>query len=217
MSTCGEIALPVLESAEYVARTVLERYGMAVSMSHPYLLDTVLSSLSNIPSSLVRDSGVASIGFKDLGPSMEYYPNHGVYVSDTLFLNTTLVDDDQVFSDKSGRLLNRFDHTLYHEIGHGWDARNGMPSDSHQWLSLSGWSKDPSPGLCRVVIKEDGGPEKTGEWFFSPSAEFPRFYAKTNPWDDWADCFAFYVAGLHDFLPETKTRYFDSVLGHYWG
>lgn len=205
------------ESATFFLGILKDRYAVDAEQSPANQLQALVESLSKIPQQLVLDSGVKLIGFKDLGPSREYYPNHGLYVRNTLYLNTTLVDDEQVFSDRSGRILSRFDHTLYHELGHGWDERHGMLSEQQPWLELSGWSKEPLPGLSRVTISEPGTPTRVGEWFFSPTAVFPRFYAKTNPWDDWADCFAFYVAGLSEFLPASKIRYFDSALGRYWG
>lgn len=209
--------LQLPESADFFLGTLRDRYGIDAVEPPAEQLQLLISSLAKLPHDLVLDSGVTSIGFRDMGPSQEYYPNHGLYVQRTLYLNSTLKDDDQVFLDSQGRALDRFDHTLFHELGHGWDERHGLLSERPQWLSLSGWSKSPAPGLCRVTIKESGGFTKEGEWFFSPSAQFPRFYAKTNPWDDWADCFAFYSAGLKEFLPTEKTRYFDSTIGRYWG
>jgi hypothetical protein len=54
-----------------------------------------------------------------------------------------------------------------------------------------------------------------GEWYYDPKAGFTRFYAKRNPWDDWADSFSFYVGGLKK-LPDNKTEYFDKLLKKYY-
>lgn len=213
--TLGDIAV-LSEYAPYIKDTLSAKYGMQVDCVDPKQLTALLVAMERIPSSLSKESGINLIGFADQGPSKEFYPNHGYYVGNRLVLNTQLLDDPQVFLDTTGRALNRFEHTLYHEMGHGWDAAKGELSLKPEWLSLSGWSKDPAPGLSRVTIKEEGTPDVVGEWCYSPSAGFPRFYAKRNPWDDFADCFAFYAGGLTGFLPQNKVQYFDTALGRYW-
>ena len=66
-----------------------------------------------------------------------------------------------------------------------------------------------------MVINEPGMPAKIGEWYYDPSAGFTRFYAKMNPWDDWADSFCFYIAKMKTKLPENKNQYFDNILKKY--
>lgn len=83
-------------------------------------------------------------------------------------------------------------------------------------MELSGWSKEPVPGLQRLSIKEPGTPEVIGEMYFDPGAGFTRFYAKRNPWDDFADSFAFYVAGMKSKVPGNKKEYFDKLLKQYY-
>lgn len=190
-------------------------YGMEVEGNDLVQATKLIDSLSRLPIPLVLVCGIKSLGFKDQGVSKEYYPNHGYYIADQLVLNTQLIADPQVFLDPSGRTLDRFEHTLYHEMGHGFDEKQQDASLQSEWLSLSGWSKEPLPGLSRVTINEDGSPELVGEWWYDPRAGFPRFYAKRNPWDDYADCFSFYVGGLKGFLPSSKISYFDAVLSDY--
>lgn len=202
--------------APFLKQSIQDRFGMVVDCEDPRQISALAVALERIPAALVKDSGIKFLGFKDLGPSKEYYPNHGLYVGNKLFLNTQLLEDEQIFVDKSGRSLNRFEHTLYHEMGHGWDDIHGLPSSLPAWLGLSGWSPTAQPGLSRITIIESGVPDKVGEWYFSPQAGFPRFYAKMNPWDDFADCFAFYVGGLGGFLPANKTKYLDTALWQYW-
>lgn len=206
----------LLEFAPHIKDTLESKYGMRVDGDDERQLSSLLVAMQRIPQALTKATGVLNIGFKDLGVSKEYYPNHGVYVDNKLYLNTQLLDDEQVYLDNSGRSLNRFEHTLYHEMGHGYDDVMGNLSMQSSWLRLSGWNEKPLPGLCRVTIKEEGTPDVVGEWCYSPSAGFPRFYAKRNPWDDFADCFAFYVAGLTGFLPHSKINYFDAAIGQYW-
>lgn len=200
---------------------IREKYGMMVSAdTDPQYLSLVKSCLNTMPVLLVRDCGIRKLGFKDLGPSKEYYPNHGIYTPDgMLFLNVQLVKDPSVDQDDSGKTLNKFDQTLYHELGHGWDDQQGGGlelSKQPEWLKLSEWSEKPLPGHRRVVIREEGCPELKGEWYYGPKAEFVRFYGKRNPWDDFADSFAYYVAGLKSRIPNNKEKYFDKKLSTYY-
>lgn len=179
----------------------------------------ILNALKKLPLELVKACGINSLGIKDLGPSKEFYPNHGVYVSNTLFLNKWNTEDPWVVEDSSGNKLDRFDHTLYHEMGHGLDEVLGGSKElslQPEWLNLSDWSEEPKLGLKRIIIREKGSPELVGEWWYNPDSGYTRFYAKRNPWDDWADSFAYYVAGLKSYLPESKIRYFDDLIGKFF-
>jgi len=183
---------------------------------------SVLSdSLDRLPAELVRDCGIKTLGFEDLGPSKEYYPNHGKYKDNTLYINHQIIEDPTLIVDPdSGSSVNKFDQTLYHELGHGWDEVNGSDGQElslkKEWMRLSGWSKDPIPGYKRVIIQEPGSPVMKGEYYYSPDAGFTRFYARRNPFDDWADTFSYYVAGLKSFIPENKIAYFDDKLHKYY-
>lgn len=178
-------------------------------------------SISRLPPKLVKDCGISSMGFKDMGESREYFPNHGVYSNGTLILNSRLLDDDLFEVDPdAGDSLDKFDQTLFHELGHGWDEVRGTDgvelSKQPEWTGLSKWSEKPRKGLKRLRIRERGAPEMTGEWWYDPNAGFTRFYARRNPWDDWADSFAYYVGGLKSFLPKNKVDYFDKAVGEYF-
>jgi hypothetical protein len=178
-------------------------------------------SLAKLPPELVKDCGIKTLGFEDLGPSREYYPNHGRYKDNTLYLNQQIIDSPVLIVDPdSGAAANKFDQTLYHELGHGWDdvhGKNGTElSLQKEWMRLSGWSKSPIPGYKRVIIQELGTPVLKGEYYYSPDAGFTRFYARRNPWDDLADSFSYYVAGLKSFLPANKLAYFDKRLSKYF-
>ena len=194
---------------------LLERYSMSVIPgSSQSLVSMLADSLSKLDDQLVKDCGIKSIGFEDLGPSKEYYPNHGYYVNDTLILNSKLPEDMQVFKDPTtGKICNRFEHTLFHELGHGWDAVKKDLSVKPEWLELSGWSEKPVNGKVRIEIKEKGSPDMFGEWCYDPEAKFVRFYARRNPGDDFADTFSFYVAGLLGFVPENKAAYLSAKIG----
>jgi len=195
-------------------------YGFKIDKNtSPDCLQGLYGSIQRLNPELVRMCGIKSLSFEDLGPSKEYFPNHGKYINDTLVLNSQLLTDPNIIIDKNnGAILNKFDQTLYHELGHGWDESQGKDKDlslEEDWLSLSGWSKYPKPGLKRIHIKEKDTPELVGEYYYSPNAEFTRFYAKRNPWDDWADSFSYYVGGAKSYLPKNKIAYFDKLLKKY--
>lgn len=196
------------------------KYGIKVDESvEGKFAVLILKALDRLPLELTKACGIVSLGIKDLGPSKEYYPNHGVYVSNTLYLNKWNTEDPWVVEDSLGNRLDRFDHTLYHEMGHGLDEVLGGEKDlslQPEWLDLSGWSPEPKDGLKRVIIREAGSPELVGEWWYNPDAGYTRFYAKRNPWDDWADSFAYYVAGLKSYLPESKISYFNKLIGKFF-
>jgi len=197
---------------------ILKRYGMAVRPgSHQHLVSRLARALHQLPDGLVKDCGIKDIGFEDLGESKEYFPNHGYYVGETLVLNTRLVDDPVVFKDTSGKILDRFDHTLFHELGHGWDMVKGELCKKPEWLQLSGWCEKPEDGKVRIVINDKDSEENVvGEWFYDPSSKFVRFYARRNPWDDFADTFAFKVASMDGFIPDSKGQYFKDRMGSYY-
>lgn len=218
------IAAELLEKSTKLVdlKKIKDEYGIKIPPETDHLyIKTLLESLKRMPAKMVKDCGIKVLGFKDLGPSKEYFPNHGKYIEGALVLNTQLTEDPTVVVDLENDLkLNKFDQTLYHELGHGWDDVMGVKgvqlSLLSEWMELSGWSEEPKAGLKRIVIREPGTEPVIGEYYYSPEAKFTRFYAKRNPWDDWADTFSYYVAGLKSFLPENKIEYFDKKLDKYY-
>lgn len=215
--------LAVYARKKDIADDIKSRYDMEIeSGSDEEHVEALADSLKRLPPQLVKDCGIKKMGFEDLGPSKEYYPNHGRYKDGTLILNHNILEDQRMYVDPdSGESLNKFDQTFYHELGHGWDEKKGGGYDDplslrKEWMELSGWSKKPKPGWKRLHIREKGSPEMVGEYYYSPDAKFTRFYAKRNTWDDWADSFSFYVGGLKSFLPQNKIDYFDKKLGKYF-
>ena len=213
--------LQALDNKISMLKAINADYGIKVDPSSEYeLVERLYSSLKRLPPDLVKDCGITVLGFQDLGPSKEFFPNHGKYMDGALILNTQLVDDPFLEVDfETGNGINRLDHTLYHELGHGWDEAQGPDKElclQPDWMDLSKWSKDPQEGLKRIIINEPGTPELRGEYCYSPEANFVRFYAKRNPWDDWADSFSYYVGGLKNHVPEEKRTYFDDRLAKYY-
>lgn len=199
---------------------IKEIYGIDVDKkASPECVRALHGSLQRLNPEVVKLCGIKSLSFDDLGPSKEYYPNHGRYVNNTLIMNSQLLDDPIIIVDPdNGCILNKFDQTLYHELGHGWDEFQGEEGElslKDEWLGLSGWSKYPKPGHKRIRIREEGTPEVVGEYYYSPYAKFTRYYAKRNPWDDWADSFSYYIGGAKSYLPKNKISYFDKILKKY--
>ena len=157
-----------------------------------------------------------------MGPSLPYYPSHGYYfeLNNSITLNNNIFDDPdrpEDFTDSNGYFFNRGTHTVLHECFHSFDANQGTLSEKPEWMGLSGWSKTPKPGLKRLVINEPGKSPVMGEMYFNPSAGFPRFYAKRNCWDDFADSMTFYILNFKNNLPENKIQYFNKLLKKYYG
>lgn len=184
----------------------------------PTILRQSFNILSLMPVKLVKDCGITKLIFSTaMGPNMPYYPNHGYYIDNSVTLNSDIfyhpdVMDD--FFDDRGYFLDRPTQTLIHEFAHGYDEFQGNLSGKQDWLDLSGWSPVKKPGLRRLVINQPGQAPVIGEWYYDPKAGFTRFYAKRNPWDDWADSFSFYVGGLKK-LPDNKAAYFDQLMKKY--
>lgn len=186
----------------------------------PVLLRQTFNILSVMPVDLVKDCGVNTLYFDShMGPNMPYYPNHGYYINNTVTLNVNIfyhpdVSDD--FFDYRGYFISRPAQTLIHEFAHSFDEFHHNMSLQLEWLKLSGWSEQPKPGLKRLIINTPGMAPVIGEWYFNPAAGFTRFYAKRNPYDDWADSFSFYVARMKSKLPDNKVAYFDKMLKKYY-
>ena len=186
----------------------------------PILLRQTYLILDTMPEKLVRQCGVYKLIFSStMGPNLPYYPTHGYYVhnlvtlNDNIFYHPDVMDD---FFDEHGYFIDRPTQTIIHEFAHGYDAARGEISTKPEWTKLSGWSKEPKQGLKRIVIKTPGQETVYGEWYYNPKAGFTRFYAKRNPWDDWAEAFSFYVGNMKSKLPENKIEYFDALLKKYY-
>jgi hypothetical protein len=188
--------------------------------SKPEHILALYRALKKIPAELVKACKIDSMGFEDLGPSKEFYPNHGKYIQGKLVINENILKDTKVERDNEGHTLTKFEQTYYHELGHGEDEKKQDEKDwmslKKDWLELSGWSEKPKAGYKRLIIREEGSPEMKGEWYYSPKAKFTRFYAHRNPWDDFADHFSYYIGGLKSLVPPEKRKYFDEKLKKYY-
>lgn len=218
-SILNKIAEDAHSDEIYWSDKLRNEMGIETENADRFILRQIYRILSIMPLSLIKDCGVTKIIIRDdMGENKPYYPNHGYYVNNSVTLNSDIfynpdIPDD--FIDHHGYFASRPEQTLLHEMGHGHDYVHDNLSVKNSWLALSGWSEQYRPGLKQLVIKDRGMPEKRGEWFYDPAAEFTRFYAKQSPWDDFADSFAFFMARLPDKLPEPKRGYFEALLRSY--
>jgi hypothetical protein len=219
------IALLATNIQDLWMQKIKDSFGIIVSSKESgYAIDPTVTRqlfriLSNMPAEEVKDCKIYNVHFSfTMGPNLPHYPNHGYYIGNSVTLNVnvfTQPDQPEDFLDPHGYAVNRAAHTVVHEFGHGYEINHDNLSSKPEWMNLSGWSKEPKPGLKRLIIKDPGMPPVIGEMYFDPHAKFVRFYAKRNNWDDWADSFAFYVLGLKDKLPDNKRKYFDNLLKKY--
>lgn len=212
---------------EYFKLKLREKYGLDTIIKPdvhevPNLLRQIYNIFNSVPPKLINDCGIKTIILRnDLGVNRPYYPNHGYYCGSNrsitlnadIFYHPDLPDD---FFDHHGYFLTRPIQTLLHELGHGFDEYHSNLSLQDKWLKLSGWSENFKPGLKRLIINDERAPRVIGEWFFDPKAEFTRFYAKRNPWDDFADSFAFFTGNIRNKVPEQKCGYFNKHLKKYY-
>jgi hypothetical protein len=213
----------------YWKNEIKEKYGMDTQIGEEdqgaaWILRKISLILNQVPEALVRACGVKKLIVRFLGENRAKFPNHGFYVYEdqSVTLNSDIFihpDQPEDFIDKNRHFLTRTEQTLYHEFGHAADrnlVKGKELSSQEDWMKLSGWSREYKPGLKRLIIDEPGAPRVVGEYYFDPRAGFTRFYAKRNPWDDWADSWSFYVARMKDKVPENKSKYFDDLLTDYY-
>jgi hypothetical protein len=209
-------------NTEYWISKIKEQFNIDLNISNlsdneSWISRQIYNALQPIPSELLKSCGVPLINIKYLGPNKPFYPNHGYYseADKSITLNTDIfVSPDQPddFYDFRGYFISRPVQTLYHELGHAFDAVKDGLSLKPEWLSLSGWSKEPKEGLKRLIINEKDSPKIIGEWYYDPSAGFTRFYGKRSPHEDLADCFAFYIANMKQKIPSNKNDFFNNLL-----
>lgn len=213
-STLRHMVAEIGSYGPYWADLLKKTYNIKISPNTDYtILRQIYNSLSDLPVDLVKACKIYRMDIRDdMGPNRPYYPNHGYFVDHSVTLNSDIFYNPDDFLDVRGYKMSRPVQTLFHEFGHGFDEYQGSVSLKKNWLSLSGWSECPQKGLKRIIIKDPGTPEVVGEWYYRPDAGFTRYYGKRNPWDDYADCFCFYVGGMSSKLPQNKIEYFDKFL-----
>jgi len=215
-------------ASDYWSLKLYDDYGIKVELDNgvtegPFIIRQIFNILNPISASLIKDCDINTILIRsDMGRNKPFYPNHGYYSGNLIALNENIFHEPDLpddFIDHRGYFVTRPEQTLLHEFGHAYDEHRGNLSLKSDWLKLSGWSETFQPGLKRIHIQESGAPEVIGEWYYNPEIEnggFTRFYAKRNPWDDWADSFSFFIANIKNKLPPNKLIYFNKLLEKYY-
>ncbi len=210
------------KDVSHILKEMKSTYNTIVKKdTKPEYVIALYDALKKLPSQLVRDCKIDKMGFEDMGPSKEFYPNHGKYISGILILNERILDDPKIEEDSEGHSASKFILTYYHELFHGLDEKKSQNekdwlSMQGDWISLSDWSRKPIQGHKRLIIREEGYPELKGEWYYGPNAKFTRFYAKRQPEDDFADHGSYFVSGLKSLVPKEKREYFEKLLKKYY-
>lgn len=209
-----------VEESKDLKEYIKDTYDIEVDKdTDPRLVALLNEVLDKVPTNLIKACGIKKFKFEDLGPSREYFPNHGKYFNNVLILNINILSDPYHVEDSFGNSLNKFEQTLYHEFGHGLDEKLGEGKElslQPEWLELSNWSEKPKSGLKRLIIREPGAPELKENWYYNPKAGFTRFYAKRSPLEDWADTFSYYVGRLKLLISVEKVEYFDNILKEFY-
>jgi hypothetical protein len=215
----------IAESA-YWEETLRDKFGINSFSKEPeipldpIILRQVYQILNLIPDRMVKSCGINKLYISNkMGNNRSYFPNHGYFVGDSVTLNADIFyspDKPEDFFDHHGYFIDRPTQTLLHEFAHGYDEHNGNLSLRKKWLKLSGWDPEPKKGLKRLIVQSKDAPDVIGEWYYNPKASFTRFYAKRNPWDDWADSCSFYLGKLRSKVPDDKRDYFEALLKRYY-
>ena len=83
---------------------------------------------------------------------------------------------------------------VLHEFGHNWDTRPEADRLLRIWGAVtvtqfrdqSGWTQTPPIDVTNFTQSRDG------QWWYASSAQFVRWYAQTNPREDFAETFSAY-------------------------
>jgi len=108
---------------------------------------------------------------------------------------------DEKFTD-GNKYMTILEHVILHEVGHYLDEKYKI-SDTDGWRKLSGWTQQPTAGKVKLNLKDGDGEV----WYYDKGVDFPRWYAKRSPADDFAETFAFYKGGLLNRVPENKQKF----------
>jgi Ca2+-binding RTX toxin-like protein len=105
------------------------------------------------------------------------------------------------FSDAG--LVSDVAATVVHEIGHNWDDENDR---WNAFKGLSGWGEwavdQPVPVGYTRGRSEPGEPPSP--WIYLTGSQFPSDYARTNPYEDFAESLREYHQGTAGFVGTAK-------------
>jgi hypothetical protein len=104
--------------------------------------------------------------------------------------------------------------TVLHEIGHNWEDENRYWGD---FLRCSGWTRTIPSGKAYLYYAAPSSPVtgKFSGWYYLKSrhGNFASDYARTSPYEDFAETFASYFMGeTHGGVLTTKFAFMNSWL-----
>jgi len=170
--------------------------------------DRIRNILKKVPDQIVR-STFSKIKMDTDMDDGEKYRAYGKYNPKTriMLISPKAFKTLDEFDDGKNK-MSKLEHCILHEIGHYVDSQKGISKDP-KWLQLSGWSDKPTDEEhVMMVIPQENSQDIHTSWYYKKNADFPRWYAKRSPKDDWSECFAFYVGGLYDrFKDKNKLNY----------
>ncbi len=101
-----------------------------------------------------------------------------------------------------------------HEVGHFWDGRDtGSPANNQAistFQQFGGWVSNPTEA------QKVGRTEGIFGWWYLNNASFPSDYAKTNPYEDFAESMKAYFYPEHSqyLLPQARRDFFDTYFNN---
>jgi len=169
--------------------------------------------LAKVPKNIVAGTFSKIAMDADMGDG-EKYRAYGRYDSKTkiMMISPKAFKTNQEFDDGKNK-MSKLEHVISHEIAHYIDLNHGISEDP-EWLKLSGWSQKPETDEhVMMVIPQEGKDNLKSGWYYNKNSDFPRWYGKRSPRDDFAECFAFYVGGLYDrFKDKNKLNYIKNKM-----
>lgn len=169
--------------------------------------ELIRAAVSRVPPDLLGQ-GLSIVADPTMGAK------HGRYrpSENTIWMNPKQFRLRQRFGHGQGWIWH-FELTMVHEIGHAvWQQLT--PVQQSVWYGLSGWVKGQQPGNLAPYVERRPGWEigKTEEWTHKPNVQFTRRYAERNPFEDFADSFAFWLLGKPHQMSPAKRAYMDRTI-----
>ncbi|WP_413580882.1 hypothetical protein [Bdellovibrio sp. HCB288] len=87
-------------------------------------------------------------------------------------------------------------YSIYHEFAHNWSSMHANNIDvSPEWIKISGWES------------QEGDPRLADNWKMHPGTEQVSIYAKTNPFEDFAESVSAYRYAPHRLKSVSRQKY----------
>ncbi|WP_413578007.1 hypothetical protein ACLVWU_05745 [Bdellovibrio sp. HCB290] len=102
----------------------------------------------------------------------------------------------EVFDVWNGETQPIRQYSIYHEFAHNWSAMHANNIDvSPEWLKVSGWDS------------QDKNPRLVDHWKMHPGTQQVSIYAKTNPFEDFAESVSAFRYAPHRLKSVSAEKY----------